>query len=809
MSEMSAQPPSEIKLEIGHVLFIDIVGYSKLLINKQSQQLETLKQIVRGTEQFSAAEAEGKLLRLPTGDGGALVFGTNPEAPVLCALEISRELKNHPELRVRMGIHSGPVNAITDLNEQANIAGAGINYAQRVMDCGDAGHILLSKHVAEDLEHYPRWQPHLHDLGQTAVKHGVMVSAVNLYTDEVGNPAVPEKFRAGELPPVPAPKRWTFVRPLLIGGVASLILLAVLGWFLLRQTWTARSSEAAATAVPKSEAGRAGDPALPVKEKSIAVLPFENLSSDKENAYFADGIQDEILTRLSKVADLKVISRTSTQKYKSAPDNLREVGRQLGVAHLLEGSVQKAANAVHVNVQLIKTASDEHVWAESYDRTLENIFGVEGEIAQTVAETLKAKLNGTEQQALTQKPTNNPAAYDAFLRGTGQYFQFTDDSLKAAVEAYEQAVKLDPNFAAAWAALSRTHSLMYFHFDVTPARRASAQGALAEAVRLQPELEETQLARGYFQYWVLKDYPGALELMRHLQARWPSNAEILRIIAFISARVGQWKESVESIDRARELDPRDLYTCVQAVSLHLATREFERVVQLADVGMQVWPENNDLPGLKAAALQARGEMDAAQAVLNGRTPNVVKFDGCVGAMFGQAWLRRDPEIAVRLFQPAATSPTPPSNPAFWLFWGELQRMSGKNAESQAVFARLADELQKGLKSQPDNWELMGALAYTFSRLEKYDLAIETLDKVSSMTAGDARTAGILEEIRARVLTRAGKKDSAIASVQRVLANPSDGTLGPPLTPAVLRLDPDFDPLRGDARFEKLCQQPNK
>src|SRR5215471_9484064 len=193
---MSFSTSSEVKLENGHVLFIDIVGYSQLLITQQSEQIETLRRIVRTTPQFRAAEAESKLLRLPTGDGGALVFRTTPEAPALCALEIAKELKKHPEFRVRMGIHSGPVNAVTDLNEQVNIARAGINIAQRVMDCGDAGHILLSKHVAEDLEHYPRWQPYLHDLGECEVKHGVRVSIVNLYIDEAGNAALPTRLAA-------------------------------------------------------------------------------------------------------------------------------------------------------------------------------------------------------------------------------------------------------------------------------------------------------------------------------------------------------------------------------------------------------------------------------------------------------------------------------------------------------------------------------------------------------------------------------------------------------------------------------------
>src|SRR6266571_4512438 len=282
---MASEQSSEVKFEIGHVLFIDIVGYSKLLINQQSEQMQTLREIVRGTEQFRTAEAEGKLLRLPTGDGGALVFRTSPEAPVRCALEISTELKKHPELRVRMGIHSGAVNEITDLNEQANIAGAGINIAQRIMDCGDAGHILLSMHVAEDLEQYRQWQPYLHDLGECEVKHGVRVHAFNFYTDDLGNPELPQKFK-----PVAAAARRAVaerrrVSPLIIAAILILIAIAS---FLFWQRGK-----------PKTSA-----PASVIPEKSIAVLPFANQSRDPDNAYFADGIQEEILTRLASIADL-------------------------------------------------------------------------------------------------------------------------------------------------------------------------------------------------------------------------------------------------------------------------------------------------------------------------------------------------------------------------------------------------------------------------------------------------------------------------------------------------------------------------
>src|SRR5437764_4136004 len=378
---MSAEVKKEIQLEIGHVLFIDIVSYSKLLITEQSEQLQTLKQIVRGTEQFRLAEAEGKLLRLPTGDGGALVFRTSPEAPVLCAIEISRELKRHPELRVRMGIHSGPVNEISDLNEQANIAGAGINIAQRVMDCGDAGHILLSQHVADDLEQYPRWRPHLHDLGTFEVKHGVRVNVANLYSDEIGNPQLPGKLQAVKRHR--AQVRWAKV------AIGLVILGAIIGagFFFLR---------------------RPGQSASAIVDKSIAVLPFENLSEEKANAFFADGVQDQILTDLAKIADLKVISRSSVLQYKSGvARNLRKIGEELGVAHVVEGSVQRAANKIRVNAQLIDARNDAHLWAQTYDRDLADVFAIQSEIAKTIADQLQAKLSPNEKKAIEQPPTTD------------------------------------------------------------------------------------------------------------------------------------------------------------------------------------------------------------------------------------------------------------------------------------------------------------------------------------------------------------------------------------------------------------------
>src|SRR5213592_3118976 len=387
---MSAEVKKEIQLEIAHVLFIDIVGYSKLSINEQHAAVEELNEIVRASEQFQRAETASRLLKIPTGDGMALVFYTTPEAPAQCAVEISRARKEYPKIHLRMRVHSGPVSGVIDVNGHANLAGAGINIAQRVMDCGDAGHILLSKHVAEDLEEYEQWRPLLHDLGTCEVKHGMRVAIANLYADEVGNPQLPKKFQA--LKKYSARMRWAAM-------IAALLALAVI-----------------VAGIAMFSRYRVGS-ALAAPEKSIAVLPFENRSEDKANAYFADGIQDEILMRLSKIADLKVISRTSTQHYKSSPENLQEIAKQLDVAHIVVGSVQKSGDAVRVNVQLIKAANDSHLWADTFDRKLTDIFSVETEVAKAIADQLRAKLTGQEEKVISARPTDNIEAYDAYLRG--------------------------------------------------------------------------------------------------------------------------------------------------------------------------------------------------------------------------------------------------------------------------------------------------------------------------------------------------------------------------------------------------------
>ena len=550
---MSETEKSKLRLEIAHVLFIDIVGYSKLRINEQSEQIQNLREIARGTEQFRSAEAEGKLLRLPTGDGGALVFRNNPEAPVLCALEIAKALKDHPELRVRMGIHSGPVNEVTDLNEQANIAGAGINIAQRIMDCGDAGHILVSKHAAEDLEQYDQWQPYLHDLGQCEVKHGERLHVVNLYTGELGNPSRPTRFKKPSRGGGVAMKG-TKLSPVVI-VILSLVALAIVSVIFAPAILNSpRRRQSQAELHPDSVL------AVPVTEKSIAVLPFENLSRDPDNAYFADGIQDEILTRLAKVADLKVISRTSTQRFKSAPSDLREIAKQLGVMNILEGSVQKSNDQVRVNVQLINALTDAHLWADIYDRKLTDIFTVESDIAKTIADTLQAKITGSEKSLIAKTPTTNKEAYELYLKGRFFWNKRTGADLRKAIDYFNQAIAKDPNYALAYAGLADSYLLLSPYGAAAPKGSVpQAKAAVKKALELDDTLAEAHASSGriisgydFDSQRAIAEFERALQLNpNYATARhWFAAGPLLALARF--------DQSIAQAKRSIELDPLSL-----------------------------------------------------------------------------------------------------------------------------------------------------------------------------------------------------------------------------------------------------------
>jgi TolB-like protein/Tfp pilus assembly protein PilF len=783
---------SELKFEIGHVLFIDIVGYSKLLITEQSEQLQKLKQIVRGTEQFRLAKAEGKLLGLPTGDGGALVFRTNPEAPVLCAIEISRELKHHPELRVRIGIHSGPVNEITDLNEQANIAGAGINIAQRVMDCGDAGHILLSQHVADDLEQYPRWRVHLHDLGECEVKHGVRLGVTSLYSDEVGNRQLPKKFQA--LKQHRRRVRWAEA------VIALLVLAAVVGAFIF--------------VLRKPTRG------LPnIAEKSIAVLPFENLSEDRANAYFAEGIQDEILTRLSKIADLKVISRTSTQHYKSAPTNLPEIAQQLGVAHILEGSVQKSGDAVRVNVQLIKAANDSHLWADTYDRKLTDIFAVESEIARGIADQLRARLTGQEEEIIAAKPTNNSEAYDAYLRGLAYTVKGADTSVNAlgAQEYLREAVRLDPKFALSWALLSNVDALGYLTQSLQPtaALCEEARQAAETALALQPDLGEAVVAKGYYYYSCLKDNDTAVRYFEQARSLLPNSSQVPEALAYVARRRSQWERSESYFNEAERLDPRNVVLLHQHARSYMALRRFPEALRKLEQLLDIIPNDLDTLVAKAAIAQAEGDLPRASTILAPLQPASGDIFGLEAKVY-QAILERRSAPAIDRLKEVLTKPDPAlgynnGELRFWLGWA--QEVAGDPAAAQETWRQARSELEPFLKEQAENHFLIGDLALINMGLGDKAAALSLAEQSMAVIRPekDPLQGPVPIEFLARVAARMGEPDRAIAALQKLLSIPYDGALAAnaPLTPALLRLDPMFDPLRSDPRFQELCEEKRK
>jgi TolB-like protein/Tfp pilus assembly protein PilF len=618
---MPSDSPSELKFDIGHVLFIDIVGYSKLLIAEQSNQIQTLREIVRATEQFKKAEAEGKLLRLPTGDGGALVFRNTLEAPVLCALEISKALKSHPELKVRMGIHSGPVNEITDLNEQANIAGVGINMAQRVMDCGDAGHILLSKRVADDLEQYPQWRSHLSDLGDCEVKHGAHVSVVNLYTDDAGNPESPQKFatQASAVSAMPAATARRRSKVAITAGVLLALLIAAgTVWFSSRQK-TRTVSPARITSSASA--------ALPISEKSIAVLPFENLSDDKSNAYFTEGVQDEILTRLAKVADLKVIARTSTQRFKSAPENLPDIATQLGVANILEGSVQKVGDQVRVNVQLINALTSTHLWADIYDRKLTDIFAVESDIAKSIADTLRAKLSSSAEHVLASRPTENPEAHELYLKGRYFWNRRTGANLQKAADYFQQAIGKDPAYAMAYSGLADCHVLLPAYSELGSNPRDELPKAL-EAARKAVELDDTlgeahtSLARALASDLQL---PAAMSEFKRAIELNPNYATAHQWFGECLQSQGHLEEALAELKRAQQLDPLSLIiNSVLGFALDTVGKSDEAIAQLHKT-IEIDPNFVNAYGQLGNVLEHRGRLKEA-IVEYEKCPNSVAPD---------------------------------------------------------------------------------------------------------------------------------------------------------------------------------------
>jgi len=807
---MGDEPKTKQRLEIAHVLFIDIVGYSKLLIDEQSEALQELNAIVRITETVREAEAAGQLIYLPTGDGMALVFTGSIEQPVECALEISHALRVQPSLPVRMGIHSGPVHHVSDVNQRENIAGAGINIAQRVMDCGDAGHILVSKRVADDLAQYRRWQPYLHELGDFEVKHGVVVSVVNLYADVVGNPKPPEKLKGSKRLAQRAglserPKRSPVFVAVVICGL-MLFTLAVLAIVfapaILKQMRAGKTEAApAATSVMAS--------AIP--EKSIAVLPFENMSRDPDNAFFTDGVQDQILTALAKVADLKVISRTSVMQYKTGqPRNLREIAQQLGVTHVLEGSVQRAGNKVRVNAQLIKARTDGHEWAENYDRPIDDVFAIQSEIAKAIADQLQAKLSPKEKSAIEQPPTADVAAFDLYSRAKNLMLSTSFSALAAknveqAISLLNQAVARDPSFFLAYCQLSLAHDQQYFltGSDHTPARLAMAQSALDAALRLRPDGGEAHVTRAEFLYRIHLDYDGALAELEIARRTLPNDPHVFELTGYILRRRGKQEEALKYINRALTIDPRNLFTLQQVALSYFYLRRFPENVAVLDRALAIKPDDPETMATRALVFLSwkADTQPLHQTIEEVRAKNPAALPGIADSWLLCALAERDAKAGEAALAALGDNSFGDDATQFSPEFGRglLARMTNDEKKAREAFtaARIAQE--KRVEEQPDYAPAISILGLIDAALGRKEDALREGRRAVELlpVAKEAHNGPGMIQNLAIIAAWVGEKQLACDQLATTLRLPGTTSYGR------LKLLPYWDPLRDDPRFEKI------
>jgi len=783
---MAAELKKEIELEIAHVLFLDIVGYSKLSVNEQHAQVEELNEIVRLSEQFRKAEAAGRLLKIPTGDGMALVFYKSPEEPAQCAFEISRALKGNARLQVRMGIHSGPVSGMVDVNERTNVAGAGINIARRVMDCGDAGHILLSHHVAEDLAEYECWRPFLNDIGTFEVKHGVPLSVTNLYSEEIGNPQLPSKLQAVR-------KRRAHVRWAEIGA-ALLLLGAIIGGVFF--------------------ANRPTTSALRAPEKSIAVLPFENRSEDKANEFFADGVQDEILTDLSRIADLKVISRTSVMHYKSGvARNLPEIAHQLGVANVVEGSVQRSGNRVRVNAQLIDARNDAHLWAQTYDRDLADVFVIQSEIAKAIADQLQAKLSPSETKAIDRPPTSDLVAFDLYARAkalilTASASGAAKANLLHAIELLNEAVAHDPSFFDAYCQLADANGELYlFGFDHTPARLGLAEAAVADAARLRPDAGETHLARARNLYQGHRDYDGALAELELAVQTLPNDGRIYQLKGFIQRRQkGRYEEATRTLEHAIDLDPRNVLTLNQ-----IAAYNYPRLGRYGDAKsawdrlLVIRPDDVNLQ-VGSAALEFDWKADTRplhQAVDSIRATNPAALQSIADVWLRCALAERDAGSARNALVAAGDKPITLSNENVFFnrpfVEGLIARMTHDDAAAQSAFIAARAEQKKIVQAEPNYGPAVCVLGLIDAGLGGKEEAIQEGRHAVELLPVEKDLPEGMDMIKylAMIAAWAGDKDLACEQLAIAISGPSSLSYGE------LKLLPFWKPLHGDPRFEKI------
>lgn len=567
------EPQPDARLEIAHVLFMDIVGFSKSLINEQSEMLRQLNQIVRDSAQVKAAEAAGKLTRLPTGDGMALAFFTTPDAPLRCAIEIAEALKKFPALPVRMGINSGPVDEIVDVNERSNLAGTGINVAQRVMDCGDAGHILLSQRSADDLAQYGRWRPHLHELGPCEIKHGTEIKIVNFHNDAAGNAAIPEKLKQKKKIGT-IPKAKNFPGILLAGAALLLLLLGV--WFFSRNL-----------------TGKPANPASGGVEKRIAVLPFRPLLPENRDQVLELGMADSLIAKLSNIREIVVRSLNSVRKYGGLDQDPLAAGRELQVDSVLEGNLQKSNDRIKVSARLISVADGSSLWADTFEEKFTDVFDVQDAISRKVADALALRLSGQEKERLTRRYTENVEAYQLYLTGRYHWSKFTPPDIRKGLEFFQKAIELDPKYALAYFGFAEANRSLAINADV-PSKDClpQAKAAAIKALEIDDSLAEAHASLSFSLIWYDWNWDRATQEAQRALALNPNSAHSHFAMAHILSDEGRHDQALSEMARARELDPVFLlYRALEGMMFHHAGRDAEaldRLQKAVDLDPNFW-----------------------------------------------------------------------------------------------------------------------------------------------------------------------------------------------------------------------------
>jgi TolB-like protein/Flp pilus assembly protein TadD len=813
---MSAETSADSELEIAHVLFIDIVGYSKRLVNEQTALLKRLNSMVRGTKQFRKADNSGKLITIPTGDGMALAFFTAPDAPVRCAIEINKADQEDPKIELRMGIHSGPVDRVSDVNQRINVAGTGINMAQRVMDCADGGHILLSRRSADDLAQYEQWKSQLHDLGEVEVKHGVRLSLVNFYDGETGNPAVPSKLIQAEQARQVAVKAGAYRKRRRVALLVGTLTVVALGIAIGTWAWHRRAALASAYKAGLTQ----------IVEKSIAVLPFENFDPDKESNYFADGVQDDILTDLARVADLKVIGRRSVAQYRDTKQSAREIGQALQVAYLLEGSVRRLGGRITVTAHLIDTRTDAEKWTQRYDEELSNLFQIQNQISEAIVSQLKAVMTPEEKAAIEAPPTKDMQAYEMYLRAkalltaAGLRAKEMDDKRPIARKLLEEAIARDPKFVTAYCLLSQVQATPEWAMKPTSEQLAAAKATAETAVGLAPQSGEAHLALGDLYYGPLNDRDRGVEEYQIAARSMPNSAVLHATLGDVAVDRGRWKEALQHLQKAVQIDPRDPDVAQDLIDFYMNLRWYdeaevlnERTLPLlsGDATRIFWTN-------KTLIAFARGDLKAARAALEAspdhkvgvgsssyhhRTAILLMLEG----HYSEAadLVDRIPELSIKAGMMPRSGMNPFARGFYALTKAEALLAAGQQEKAHAAFQQSREGFLGWLVEHPEEADALGLLAIADAGLGNKEEALHDAEKamqVWPMSREPLKATSVRVEA-ANVYARTGNPDAAIRLLQEMVKVPGGPTSGD------LKLRPMWSELRRDARFAGVVKEAAK